>query len=202
MKTKSIQDLTGKKFGRWLVVGLALRTPTTTFWNCVCECGIEGQKAAHSLKSGRSKSCGCGKLLHAMSKTRFYGVWNDMYTRCNNPKSRAYYRYGGRGIKLCARWHVFMNFYADMFASYRDDLTIERKNVNGNYTKRNCKWIPAADQKLNKSNVPVFTINGLSLTIPDWGKRTGVRPEIIRARIKKGWRPKRAILTPESNIKK
>lgn len=85
-----------------------------------------------------------------MSSTRFYKIWKGMSTRCYNKNYKLFRDYGGRGIKICDRWHKFENFKKDMFKTYRDDLSIERVNNNGNYCKNNCKWATRLEQNRNK----------------------------------------------------
>lgn len=118
---------------------------------CLCECGKEHYALLTELKSGHTTSCGCYKYnrIHGMYKTRFYQCWADMKTRCLNPKHKQWKDYGGRGITVDPSWMNFQQFYEDMFPTYQEHLTIERKNVNGNYTKVNCTWVTRADQNRN-----------------------------------------------------
>lgn len=51
---------------------------------------------------------------HGLSYSSEYRIWNGMIQRCTNPKQMSYRNYGGRGIVVCDRWHIFENFYADM----------------------------------------------------------------------------------------
>lgn len=74
-----------------------------------------------------------------------------MIQRCTNPNNPAYKNYGGRGIKVCARWRKFENFLADM-GERPAGLTLDRKRVNGNYTPSNCRWVDYTDQNRNRRN--------------------------------------------------
>lgn len=108
-------------------------------------------------------SCGCaykrytkearrnthGEKTHGMSKTPAYRVWNNMKTRCNNPNNAAYKRYGGRGITYDERWSRFENFLEDM-GPPDAGMTLERLDVNGNYTKDNCIWADRKTQSINR----------------------------------------------------
>lgn len=87
---------------------------------------------------------------HGMVKTRFYYIWQHMKARCLLPSCIAYPLYGGRGVELCHRWREFQNFYEDMHLTYRDDLTIDRINPDGDYTPENCRWASIYIQGLNK----------------------------------------------------
>src|SRR6185312_277070 len=142
-------DLIGNKYGRWTVVSFSHFIGCKPFWLCKCECGIEKSVYQYRLLCGGSKSCGCykreitskTKKTHGLSKSKFYAAWNDMMMRCYNPRRERYKSYGGRGIKVCKRWHSFRNFVEDMYPSYKEGLSLERDNVNGMYKKSNCRWI-------------------------------------------------------------
>lgn len=87
---------------------------------------------------------------HGKSYTPEYGAWRDMLQRCNNPSNASYFRYGGRGISVCNRWQdSFMNFWNDMGPRPEGKFSIERKNNNGNYTPKNCHWVPMFQQAAN-----------------------------------------------------
>lgn len=138
---------------------------------------------------------------HGMSKTRFYGVWNDMMMRCYNPNKERYQRYGGRGIKVSKRWRTFDNFYKDMFHTYRLGLSLERKKVNGNYCKSNCKWIPLEDQYKNRCNSIYLTIDGKKMSAADWIRQIGATWATVYMRLKKGYSDKDALFGRGERIK-
>jgi hypothetical protein len=89
-------------------------------------------------------------VTHGMSETKVYFVWWDMKRRCNGEGRPTYENYGGRGISYQESWDKFEEFWSDMGASFEEGLTLERKDVNGNYCKENCEWIPLAEQAKNK----------------------------------------------------
>lgn len=85
---------------------------------------------------------------HGMSNTPTYHSWHNMLQRCENPNYPEYKYYGGRGIVVCARWHDFRNFFADMRIR-PSGLTLDRKNNDGNYEPGNCRWSTLKEQRVN-----------------------------------------------------
>ena len=94
-------------------------------------------------------------MKHGMRYSSIYGCWANLIQRCSNPKNPKYKYYGARGIKVCARWHFFENFYADM-GDKPEGLTLERKNNDGDYEPGNCKWATHKEQANNTRRQRVF----------------------------------------------
>lgn len=120
-----------------------------------CFCGKEFEAIMSNIKRGHTKSCGClktniDKIIHRLSGHRLYGVWNDMLRRCNNSNSKAYKYYGERGISVCERWYLLENFIEDMFPTFKEGLTLDRIDVEGNYEPNNCRWATKSVQSRNK----------------------------------------------------
>lgn len=152
-----MKSLVGMQFGKWLV----LKQTSPRHWLCRCACGAEKVVFRGNLTSGRSRSCGCTLpeaarvrfTKHGQSKggrrSRLYGVWHTMHQRCSNARVESFKYYGARGISVCARWAKLENFLADMAATYKPGLQLDRIDVNGNYEPSNCRWVTA---KVNRNN--------------------------------------------------
>lgn len=131
-------------------------------WKCLCDCGDVYEIRGTKISNGYTKSCGCSSNeLGAMSRTKHGGAtrkgksrtylsWQNMIQRCTNPDSTGYIYYGGRGITVCDRWlNSFENFLEDM-GDRPDNKTIDRVDVNSDYSKENCKWSDIYEQGANK----------------------------------------------------
>jgi len=161
---KIILDITNTKFGQLTVLSFYGRKKSYKYWNCVCECGSVREYKQITLNAGKAKSCGCKRMATMQEKGRIarlthgktsggnskiYRIWANMLTRCTNPKASNWKWYGARGIKVCERWQRFSNFYEDM-GDCPENLTLDRIDVNGNYSKENCRWVDWATQAKNK----------------------------------------------------
>ena len=172
-------DLIGQKFGRLTVVSL-IEVDCGIKWFCVCDCGHNATTSAAKLKSGHTKSCGCilsektsaRNTTHGLYRHPLRGVHNTMIQRCTNPNTNMYYRYGERGITVCKQWFKFLDFYNWAISNgYKQGLTIDRRDNDGNYCPDNCQWIPLADNiaknaKLSKDDKENILNLYLSTSIP------------------------------------
>lgn len=117
--------------------------------------------------------------IHGMAQTRFYNIWCGINTRCFNKNVKIFKYYGNRGIKVCKRWQVFINFRDDMYKSYlkhvkefgENNTSIDRINNNGNYSFNNCKWNTTKEQVRNRRDNRYYTYNNKTQCITDWAKQ-------------------------------
>lgn len=205
----NFQDLTGKKFNKLTVLEL-YSTKKSVIWKCQCDCGNITYVAGEHLKDGHTKSCGCNKTdlkkeknpayKHGLRHSRIYEIFVNMKTRCYNSNNPRYKNYGGRGIKICDEWlNDFMSFYNWAMANgYKDSLTIDRIDVNGNYEPNNCRWADWKTQQNNRNNNFVVEYNGIKHTLQEWSEILPIKihSSLLRYRIVNGWSVEKAFKTP------
>lgn len=199
----SFDDLTGMRFTRWTVVRLeaSIRKPKT--WHCVCDCGTERLVITHSLRIGRSRSCGClaseetvGRLTtHGMHLHPAYNSWRACHNRCEVPNTTGYSEYGGRGITICDRWKSFEAFWEDMGATWAPGLTVERKDTNGHYEPGNCRWGTPKEQANNRRYHNMINTPEGPMNVSQASERFGINRSSIMRRMRDGW-PEHRLLEP------
>lgn len=175
-------------------------------WECLCVCGKIIRVRATALKRGLSKSCGCQTGIINGNRERTHGasrsdplyiIWQGIKTRCFNEKSFAYKDYGGRGIKMSAEWvNDFIKFKIDMSEGYVKGLTIERKNVNGNYEKSNCIWVTRKEQANNRRTTIYMDTEIGVMKIKDAAKIAGICWQAMYVRYK-NWPKERWLEKPK-----
>lgn len=186
---KRFKDLTGETYGKLTVRCFCGKDKYShNLWLCDCECGGTAITDTSALKQGKAKSCGClhkqrlidRNTTHGKSKTRLYKIYSHMIERCYNPKCKGYKDYGNRGIKVCDEWQEFTNFYRWALENgYKENLTIDRINVNGNYEPSNCRWATMLTQSNNKRNTIKITFDNEVHTLSEWSRLLDL--EYIRA---------------------
>lgn len=195
---KKYDDLTANKYGKLAVIERAISTSKKdkhAYWKCLCDCGNYAIVASHRLKGGETRSCGC--INNGKSYTRLYRIWNDMKKRCYIISETAYHNYGGRGIIVCDEWlHDFQAFYDwSMANGYREDLTIDRIEVNGNYEPSNCRWVTRKVQNNNTRRNHYLSFDGTTKSVAEWADITGIKQNTLLYRIRRGWSVERALTT-------
>ena len=147
----------GELFHNWQVIKETARKGKLRYFLCECVCGIQKSIQLGNLRNGSSKSCGC-EYNHGMSGTVEHGTWLRIKSRCCNENDQKFYRYGGRGIKVCNEWlNSFESFFMDMGNRPKDCTSIDRIDNNKGYFKENCRWADDKTQARNKSNTKLNT---------------------------------------------
>jgi hypothetical protein len=190
-------DLTGQRFGRWIVIERVENRGSAHYYRCKCDCGNEKNVAKQSLLKEISRSCGClnrelttaRNFKHGLAHTRRYSIYSGMIRRCYDRKSVNYLKYGGSGIKVCKEWLedfvVFYNWASDN--GYTNELTIDRINNKGDYSPKNCRWSSSTQQNRNTSRNTFLTIGGEEKTLSEWSNISGIKSNTIKYRYDAGW---------------
>lgn len=195
-----MKNYIGNKYNRWTILQFSHIKNRRYYYKCKCDCGNTNIIDISSVVNGRSKSCGCYKrevdaekgrkmlTKHNLSNTKIWKKWVSIINRCYDKNQDNYYLYGGRGIKVCDEWKSnFVKFYNWAISNgYKDGLTIDRIDVNGNYEPNNCRFITMQEQHYNKRDTIYIFNNGVKYTINDLYKTYGVDKKKIRDRYYKG----------------
>jgi len=205
-------DLTGKKYGKLTVIQLAVDDiGKKKKWLCMCECGNRVIVAGSNLRSGHSTQCkGCQlkainlkKIKHNKAKSKLYGVWGGMKNRCENPNSKSYKDYGAKGIKVCDEWHEAKQFITWALKNgYAEGLEIDRRDVNGDYSPSNCRWVSRLQNANNKGNNRIFCINGRNMTMAEIARENGIKYKLLHKHLNKGMSIEDAIKRQKENEQK
>lgn len=196
-----VKDITGQKFDRLTVIKYLYTSKYhKAVWLCKCDCGNFYKANTGNLTSGNTKSCGClvkegNNKSHGKTNTKLYNVWCAMKQRCYYENDKRYKNYGGRGIAVCSEWlNDFMAFYKwSIDNGYRDNLTIDRIDVDGNYEPNNCRWITMKQQLRNTTRNRYYTINSVTMCLKDWCEKYNLNYMKVYNRLKRGWNIERAL---------
>jgi len=196
----------GQTFNRLTILGHQFKLGT--HWKAVvqCECSKVAVVNVCALATGHTRSCGCvgdesrratgrARKVHADDTRSLLNVWRTMRARCTNPKNEKYATYGGRGIRILQEWLTYSAFRDWALSNgWVQGLTIERKDVDGNYEPGNCTFIPMSRQARNKTNTIYLTIDGVRKSLVEWCEQPGaVSRKTAYDRLRLGHEPRDAV---------
>ena len=205
-------NLVGKPpFGKLTVIAYAGRTPGSARWLCHCECGGETIASGCDLKSGHTRTCGCGRAAFNRSRTKHgcarqdehtneFEIWKTLKQRCCNPKNPTYRYYGARGIRICLGYRdSFVTFLGDLGERPSKKHSIDRRENSGHYScgrceeclennwSANCRWATRVEQNNNTRRNRRLTYNDQTHTVAEWARILGIRSQVITDRLRWGW---------------
>jgi len=205
-------DLTGKRFGRLIVLEYTgiVNGRTGRHWLCKCDCGKTKNILGYSLQNGETKSCSCIRVENTIkrnyekssspkdeSRKPEYRAYCSMKSRCNNPNNREYRLYGGRGILfLLDSYESFLN---EVGRRPTKNHSIDRIDVNGNYEIGNLRWATQKEQMNNVTYNRKVTLNGITKNFGQWIEQLNTTDYNVRWRLKHGWSIEDAFLLPIRN---
>lgn len=200
-------DMMGKRFGILTVIAYAgarrQGNASAATWTCLCDCGTTIVRSGGSLRrEGPNTSCGCKNdkrwnVTHGMCGTTLHRRWKAMVQRCHNPMNPGYSYYGARGIRVCKRWRTsFAAFHEDMGTPPTIRHTLDRIDNDGNYEPSNCRWALRGEQMRNTRRTRLLSFNGTTQCLSDWALMLGVRRELLKCRLERGWSIERTLTTP------
>lgn len=126
------------------------------------------------------------KKRYGVDGTSEYRVWRQMRMRCELPTHRQFKDYGGRGIQVCERWQVFVNFLADM-GPRPSGRSLDRRENDQGYSPENCRWATKEEQATNKRSTRWADVDGKKVPLIDLARQAGLNPGTVYARIDAGW---------------
>jgi len=189
-------DLTGQRFGKWTVLERVSNSAgRQAKWHCKCDCGHQAIVLGYTLRYGSSHGCRfCGRkgrkpgFKHGLYGTKLYIVWKNMIDRCENRNNIFYKYYGARGIKVCPEWRKdVVAFYNWAISNgYKEGLSIDRIDNNGNYEPWNCRFVTRKTQCRNYRRNRRLKIGNKTKLVCEWAEQAGIKTDVLNSRIKRG----------------
>lgn len=194
----------GTRFGQLIVLRrVTRRSGNNQYFAAHCDCGREIEVQGSHLLYSRITSCGCARSgrpdTMRRSTRRLRLAWRHMINRCTEPGDKDYVSYGERGIAICPEWlSSFEAFKAWALSNgYRNDLSLDRIDNDGDYTPTNCRWATITEQNRNTRRVRRITAFGETKTLSEWAEdpRCQVSYSTLHQRITTlGWGIEAALL--------
>lgn len=194
-------ELEGKRIGK---ITILKRIENNKYgqsrWLCRCDCGNEWIIQSSNLwRIKQCKSCSNKNrpIKHGDSRKRLNNIYLGMRNRCENPGNSSYEHYGKRGIRVAEEWKDYETFKTwALNNGYDDSKSIERIDVNKDYTPDNCAWIDLKNQCFNKRNSLRFEMNGVIKDLAQIAKEKNINYYTLYSRIKTGMDIETAVKKP------
>jgi|SRR5688572_4809820 len=129
-------------------------------------------------------------------RSRAHTAWRNMKSRCYNPNMKGYKYYGGRGIKVCKRWHKFDNFLADMGEPPSKEHVLDRLKTSKDYSLSNCRWATYDEQADTRTHVRWLVYKGERKSLTQLALENKISLSSLHARLKRGWGLEHALTLP------
>ena len=133
---------------------IAFRENKRTYYTFLCGCGNETVRRSDSTAKACGES-GCtltAKRSRPHGRDRIYRIWEGIRGRCLSDKHHSSKHYYGRGIGISSAWDQAEDFRTWALANgYTDKLTIDRIDIDGNYSPENCEWVTREENSRRQS---------------------------------------------------
>lgn len=196
----SISDLNSRKPSGSRLTAISLDFIHTTsggqkikIINALCSCGKTTTVRQPDMMSGHTKSCGCYEEEVLMKRNTKYShnipkinqCWHSMMKRCYDPKTRFYNIYGGRGVRVCKKWHNYQNFLDWAIDKWKPGLQLD-KDIKGSgklYSPSNCLFVTGRENSNNTSRNVKYDYKGEQRTLTEIARAENILPSVLRVRI-------------------
>jgi hypothetical protein len=197
----------GTMFEHLTVIGPTRNAKGVAAYECRCTCGATAVVRGSDLRSGHNRSCGCmGVKLRAAANTVHghavrgsespeYKSWKSVVQRCENPSDPRFASYGGRGVRMCARWRKSFDMFLKDMGQRPDGCSLDRLDVDRGYGPNNCRWATRIEQANNTRRSVRFEFRGFSGTVRQLSEKFGVPHRVLKRRVAAGWGVELAIDT-------
>lgn len=173
----------------------------TKFRQVLCKCEYCGETSIQDLSGliRYKRQCSCQGNVNIVDDKidkKLRNSWSHAKNRCNNPNDPRYLSYGFRGIKMCIEWENNFKLFKQwaLENGFKEELTLDRIDVNDDYSPDNCRWVSQEVQQNNRTNNKYYTIKGETKTLAQHSKELGIEKSKLLYRIKHNWTDDRIVI--------
>lgn len=197
LPSKAIDEV-GNRYGRLVVLRRGENDGNLAQWWCLCECGNEILRNGSRLRSGSIQSCGCleelnrlnncsiSRLKHGLSEHPLYRKFHSIKARCYRASAPDYFRYGGRGIKICDEWlkrcASFIEWAIANGWVENAKLSVDRIDNDGHYSPENCRIVGFSENTVKRftDRGQGLFIDGVPVNIRDRVRKSNISPSTVK----------------------